>query len=319
MAEQNDPKTPQPEELEELSDESLDSIIKEADPEFVRELAGIAKERLSAVDIELRESDRLLFDERQLWQKGPRWKRILGRLLPFIPRLNLLKKQLWKLLNSTISKMILFLRSGVRGMLIKSKDGLKSFVVSFRTGLAARLKNVGASWEKLSRLRKFILVGLILATVGTGALVAALIQGKLKFEEAGLFLTSFDQVGEKILVAPTEKFEPFYDNLRVGSNLLQLPKMIVNLKPSKSSGPNPMGAFEFFIEGMTKEAIIELKDREIEVRDRLMRKIEEFSFDQVDTAIGKQNLSAGIQKELNAMLTSGRVKKVLIKTAIVKP
>lgn len=319
MTEQNDPKTPPPEELEELSDESLDEIIKESDPEFVRELAGIAKEKLSAVEIELRESDRLFYEERQLWRNGPRWQRALILVFPFLARLSLWRKQLWAATKSIVSKSVQFLKSGIRGMLAKTKDSLKAFFVGFKAGAVAWLKARKESWGKLSLVRKALLLVLVLATTSTVALVIMIARGKFHFGESKLFLMSFEEVGHKTIIGADEKFEPFYDNLRVGVNLLQLPKMVVNLKASKSSGPNPMGAFEFFVEGMTKEVTIELKDREIEMRDRLMRKIEEFTFDQVDTAVGKQNLSAEIQKELNSVLTTGRVKKVLIKTAIVKP
>lgn len=319
MTEQNDPKTPQPEELEELSDESLDEIIKESDPEFVRELAGIAKEKLSAVDIELRESDRLLYEERQLWRNGPRWQRALVLVFPLIVRLSLWRKQFWARSKSLFFKIIQFMKSGFRGMLTRMKEGVRNFFVGLKSKVGARLKGLKDSWGKLSFLRKLLLLALLATTSATIVLVVLIAQGKFKLGESKLFLMSFDEVGHQTIIGADEKFEPFYDNLRVGVNLLLLPKMVINLKASKSSGPNPMGAFEFFVEGMTKEVTIELKDREIEVRDRLMRKIEEFTFDQVDTAVGKQNLSAEIQKELNSLLTTGRVKKVLIKTAIVKP
>lgn len=80
-----------------------------------------------------------------------------------------------------------------------------------------------------------------------------------------------------------------------------------------------MAAFEFYIEGYAPEAIIEFKDREVEFRDLVQRSIEEFTFDQLESGEGKRELCLRLQKVINSKLSTAQLKKVFIKTAIIKP
>lgn len=80
-----------------------------------------------------------------------------------------------------------------------------------------------------------------------------------------------------------------------------------------------MGAYEFYLEGMVPEVVIEIKDREVEIRDLMQRVLEEFNFDQAESAEGKLLINEKLKKEVNAKLTTGKLKQVWIKTAIVKP
>jgi flagellar basal body-associated protein FliL len=95
--------------------------------------------------------------------------------------------------------------------------------------------------------------------------------------------------------------------------------MVVNIQPSESSGPNPMAAYEFSLEGNSTEVLIEIKDREVELRDLMYRTIEDFTFEQADSPEGKELLTEKLRKEVNMVLTQGKIRKVWIKTAIVKP
>ena len=135
----------------------------------------------------------------------------------------------------------------------------------------------------------------------------------------GLFLRTYAEWGSDVLAYnPLNEVENFYDNPRFSKNLMTMTKMVANIKPSEDSGPNPMLAIEINVEGMSSEAIIELKDREAEFKDILLRESEDFSYDELISTEGKKNLLQKYQIALNANLTKGQVRRVLLKSFIIK-
>ncbi len=135
----------------------------------------------------------------------------------------------------------------------------------------------------------------------------------------GLFLRSYAEWDSKVFSYNTvNEVELFYDNPRFAKNLMTMTKMFANIKSSENSGLNPMLAIEISVEGMSSEAIIELKDREAEFKDFLLREAEDFSYDELITAEGKKNLLLKFQNMLNANLTQGQVRRVLLKSFILK-
>jgi flagellar basal body-associated protein FliL len=133
-------------------------------------------------------------------------------------------------------------------------------------------------------------------------------------------VTSLEKVADQsFAISDTEEREPFYDNLRMGNHLFLVPKMVVNLKKSARSSDTPMGAFEFYVEGTNQDVLIEIKDREVELRDLMYRTLESFNFEQADSPDGKELICEKLRKELNAVLSQGKIRKVWLKTAIVKP
>ena len=134
-----------------------------------------------------------------------------------------------------------------------------------------------------------------------------------------LFLTSFAESGSPVQdYDPATEVQLFFDNPRLAKNILELKKMVVNLKPSSESSGNPMLAFEIRVEGLSKEVMVELKDREAEFVDRVLRVTEEFSYDELVEAEGKQKLSEKLIDVMNANLTKGQVRKVMFSTFFLK-
>jgi flagellar basal body-associated protein FliL len=80
-----------------------------------------------------------------------------------------------------------------------------------------------------------------------------------------------------------------------------------------------MGAFEFYLEGEDSEVIVEVKDREVEIRDRMQRTLEEFTFDQAADADGKKMIVDKLKKEINQSLSTGKIRKIWFKTVVIKP
>jgi flagellar basal body-associated protein FliL len=135
-----------------------------------------------------------------------------------------------------------------------------------------------------------------------------------------LFLTSYAELGSEVKeYNPNNEVEPFYDNPRFSKNLVTITSMHVNIKPSENSGPNPMLALEITTEGLSADAIIEIKDREAEFKDKLLRITEEKTYDDLVETAGKLALCEQFRDALNASLTRGQVRKVLLKSFVIKP
>lgn len=136
--------------------------------------------------------------------------------------------------------------------------------------------------------------------------------------EQELFVSSMKDWSQASFVYGIAETEYLYESTHSAKNIMVIPRMVVNLKRSKNSGENPMVALEFYIEGTAAEVMVEVKDREAEVKDLLQRNIEDMNFDQISSAEGKQLLCERLRKEVNKILTTGKIRKFFIKTVIVK-
>ena len=134
-----------------------------------------------------------------------------------------------------------------------------------------------------------------------------------------LFLTSYAEWGlQPHSYNPMTESEMFFDNGRLLKNIVTLKKMVANIKASENSGANPMVAFELNVEGMSSEVVVEIKDREAEFKDLILRTTEELNYDVLVSSEGKQLLSERILAVLNSNLTQGQIRKVLYKSFIIK-
>ncbi len=135
-----------------------------------------------------------------------------------------------------------------------------------------------------------------------------------------LFLTSYASWNNDVhTFNPLTESEPFYDNQRFSRNLMTLSKMFINVRSSENSGTTPMLALEINVEGISSDAIIEIKDREAEFKDLLLRFTEERTYDELITTLGKQNLCDQFRIIINSHLSQGQVRRVLLKSFIIKP
>lgn len=309
-------------EVAELSLEELDKVFQDEDPSFLSQVDGIGKDtNLSLSDIDLDNLDEALYQETQFWRNSSGWRYILFRIFPGTP-----------LTSLRIKKAKVFLRFKIQSLL----DGLKGYIFFLAT--EGRKKIQSAAKEvlllSLSKIKSFTLtfarlpwktklIGLLAIGMlaGTAALIIKIkFSGGLVPSEKGLYIKSFDEVATSVETYDPEKdVEPFYDNLRSAPNLIFFEKIVVNLKPTKGSGPNPMGAFEFFLEGLSPEVIIEVKAKEVLLRDIAQRTIEQFSFEALESTEGKKDLCDQLERSLSKNLTSGKLKAVRLKTIVLKP
>jgi len=213
----------------------------------------------------------------------------------------------------------------------KFKESVRENIRHAGPNLLAWLKETGANaGEALSHglsafkgfplMKKLAFVGLVLVTAIGGIVLFKVATHKLLPSSEELFVSSLEEWAQgKYFYDPKSEVESFYDSTRTEQNMFIIKKMIVNLRRSPTSGSNPMGAFEFFVEGTDSEVVVEIKDREPEVKDLFLRTIGDMTFDQVSTGEGKQMMNDRLRKEINKILTKGKVRRVFIKTAVIKP
>jgi flagellar basal body-associated protein FliL len=298
---QNPPAAPPPDDGL-LSLDNLDALINESDPSFNKDLEQIANSSgAKDINIELIDLDAILAEEeaRSLKARIKRFrKHITNWFIVFASQLK--------------TNLIYFFKEGLPIFLKNSKVKIKTFFENINEGLRQF-----SFWPLKKKLATF---GLIAGIGLTVAYIYIAFKNEIVSSKTELFVTSLENWADEVVAYdPISESEPFYDSARASQNMMVLPKMVVNLRRSAKSGPNPMGAFEFFIEGNSPDVMVEIKDREYEVRDLFQRNIEEFSFDQVDSNDGKQLLSEKLRREVNRILTKGRVRKIFFKTAILKP
>ncbi len=120
-------------------------------------------------------------------------------------------------------------------------------------------------------------------------------------------------------IGDLDAWDDFYSPLRHPEHVVLLDKVVVNLRRSESSDENPMGYFEFYLELSSRDAAVEASDRMAEISDAVQRTAESITYDEVITPSGKNKLKLVIRKNVNNVLTQGRVKKVFYKSVVIKP
>ncbi|WP_374021226.1 flagellar basal body-associated FliL family protein [Bdellovibrio bacteriovorus] len=300
-----------------LSLESLDEIIANEDPEFAKGLIDIGPDDPSnTIYEEGVELEYTLEEEIKLWERSTGLRQKIYKLLPFLPKISYKIKMKRTVLRLSWIKWkeqaIQSLRNAGPNTLAWLKKSAASMKAGIGTGLSA--------FKSFSLIKKLAFVGLIVLTGASAYLIYRTVTKGLVPHEQELFIGSFaDWSQGKYQYDPKAEMESFYDSTRTTQNILLMKKMVVNLKRSSESGPNPMGAFEFYVEGTASEVVVEIKDREPEVEDLFLRTIEETTFDQASSGKGKQLLCERLRKEVNKILTKGYVRRIFIKTAIIKP
>lgn len=306
---------------ENLSVEDIDLALAEEDPEFAKQIAAIGLDKeLSLSQIDISSVDQALHEERDKWENSPRIIRIWYKAFPFIARISLLLKRIKFYIFAILRSLLVRAKNFAYYLVTEGRRNAIGGIKGFFGKIAGSISDFGRYFRYLPWTTKLVFFGMIGLAGFTGLFIyRSMTTGVIAIDD-DLFLPSLEKVAdETITYDPDKETEAFYENLRVSNNLLLITRMVVNLKPSGESGSNPMGAFEFYVEGSSPEVVVEAKDREVEIRDRMQRALEELTFDFVDSAAGKEMMLEKLKKEINSLLTTGKIKRVFIKTAIIKP
>jgi flagellar basal body-associated protein FliL len=296
------------------TDVAIEAILNELDPSLDQDFADLvnpAPEEVAASgDGEIEEDEDLdvaesLEEEGASTNQGRFWQRWL------------------RFHKEQLHRGILGLKNWTFFVLTWSSAQVRRIPSYIQSGTAKTKDQVNAvkmTWLSLSRAKKYIFLAL-LVTLGllVGTLLKILSTGIVHPPDAYL-LGDFRTVADRIYsYGDDATFEEYYSTLRLPEYIVLLEKIVVNLKPSASSSSNPMGTFQFYIEGTKREAAIEIKDREKEFLDVVQRVVEEIPYDDLRTVRGKKKLKVNIRNALNDLINNGRIRRVYIKHFITKP
>ncbi len=307
-----------PEEV--FSDAELDQAIAEEDPEFMQSMKALAKDKeLSISEIHFSSALEAINEEKARWSEGSKVAKLIFRFFPPIIYFSLALRKIWqRILALAVSTGIRLRNLGET--LVHVSKRIFYLAISLFKSLKEKILAIVHIFQGFSKFRKVGTVFSFMLLFLTGAYFYQTATKGVIPKKFDLFALNLEKVASSVqFYEPENDFEPFYENLRIAIHTVLLPKFYVNLRPSKASGPNPMGAFEFFVEGMSPEVVIEAKDREVEVRDRISRTLEGFTFDIAEDPDGKKRICEKIKNELNSILTTGKIKEVYIKNLVIKP
>ena len=273
-----------------MSLEDLDKVIAESDPAALQSIEGVRTVAAELTQpIEIFESDIDLDDAEKL-------KNLQG----FKAKIKLKAALFMAWLKSSAIEG--FKKSGTWAVEKKKQ--------------AAEAKQKFRHWPTKSKL---LLQAAVLVFIGALVFSYFAFIKKSLFYKPELFMTSLEVIAEKTYEIPTdEPLETFYNSSKIPKNIFSLKKIVVNIRPSESSGPNPMVAFEFSLEGNSSEVLLEIKDREGEILDQVQRTIEDYTFDDLDDMEGKKMITEKVRTTVNRVLTLGKIRKVYIQGIILK-
>lgn len=315
-----------PSTVPEMSVEDVDNLLAEENPEFLKSIASIAQDKsLTVEQIIIDDAELALNAEIDLWRSYSGWRKIVYTFFPFAPHFALRLKALkfWIVAFAVGQKIKLL--ALYRYLKTQGRQQAMVWIKRRKKKIEKVVVENIESYRSLSpRVKIFLFVSLGLGALALGIVYLAA-TGRLIPKEKEVYLAGFDtHASETYTFDPETEVEPYINNARMAQNLYLTPKIFVNLKPAPIPDPtrdseNPMGGFEFFIEGMSSEVVVEVKDREAMTHDLINQVVHEMTFAQLDTAEGKAELCNRIRSALNKVLVTGRVQNVRIKTIIIKP
>lgn len=304
------PPSSQPAKGGEIPLEDIERLLQTEDPGFKESLEEVRTiETDQTVEIETLTDDVVLDDEKEEPEKfDSRWK-------------------LWRA-KLAIARRAFFLRLRSRlallatDLLVFLKTRPKEFALyslAVSKGLAKKVSEATTAFHNASRATRMLaLLFILLITAGIWILMLNLkgIWIPLITEP---ILRSLEMEAQLVeTYDPAEEGESFYEAFPQERHEFLFKPMKVNLKRN-SLNTNPMGAFELIVLLDSKDTAIEISDREIEFFDLLQRTLEDETFQDLETELGKAKLKSRIKRELNQNLTQGWVKDVNFKTFVIKP
>ncbi len=275
-----------------MSLEDLDRIIQQNDPEALAKLETLkSSTELNSQKLVLHQIDDAAGDPKK--GKNEKWEQ-----LKFKSRLFL------RWLQGKATEAFFHTLEGSK----KAFQILKQKKVQTQ----AQTKN----WTKKDKL---LFASLILVVISIPLFVYLAFYKKALSYKSELFIPSLLSVADHVWNAQEDQMrEGFYNNLKIPKNIFSLRKMVINLQPSESSGPNPMVAYELSLEANSQEALVEIKDREGEVIDGVQRSLEELTYDELSGPEGRILVEDKVKTRVNQILTLGKVRFVYVVGVIFK-
>lgn len=303
---------------EELSHDKIDELLMEESPELASEMAAIrevatSKEDAGKDEVEIKpleQDDSVAQAALQGHAKITFRERIRFQLLRLVGLIRAGKDLAKRAAKD--SKGVL------RELLIRAK-------VSLVAGIANRREEVssGLKWLRArSTAQKVSLLVSIFALAGLVLIAMKMRQGTLLPKTEKVWIANFADVADGDFRYEADgEFEDFNDPLLHPEFVIVIERIVVNLArtPEASESANPMAAFELYLQTDNQEAAVEIKDRSVEIKDSLSRAVERMTYADLVGEEGKAKLKLLIRRDLNGVLTRGKVRRVFFKTIVLNP
>jgi len=273
---------------------SVDEILEQADPTFLTGLNSLASDISdNVVATNSQESKKSLVQNGfKLVFQAPLLivQKVKGRIVSAAHRVFSKAPSF----SGTISGLKSIL-SAVRG----SRDSIRSFV------------------SKLTRLQKIQFYFLIVCLMGAPAMIIFQPWRSIRFGEK--VYGRYEGFDVMWMTEKSEKSIWIRNPENHQDQPVHFEKIVVNIKPSRSSGPNPMVAFDLYIIASNEASAVEIKARQKEFSDLIQRVSEGFTYDEYTSVIGKKKIKIAIRKSINGALNGGSVQDINFKTFLTKP
>lgn len=294
-----------------LDPDKLDSILLEEDPDMAAQAAEIREAGAAAVsemppDLE---SDDAVVD--QALRTG---RHTIGENLRFqILKLGTIARRL-----KVFARRLVKDSKGVaHDVAVEAKVRLKKTLVNRKEQLGR-----GAKWFGHLSIGKKLAFFAALATAAMIPVVMKLtLSGKLLPQTEKEWVASFTERADGVFTYElTDETEDFNDPLLHPEFVVLIERIIANLQRTVKDGASmPMAAFELYLQTDNQESAIEIKDRNVEIRDIVARAVERSTYPELVTEEGKAKLKLVIRKDLNELLIKGHIRRVFFKTIILNP
>lgn len=298
---------PAPLHAEALSHDQIDAILIEEDPEMAARIEEIraVKVESSGVGEEADDHDDLPAG------KGVSFRQWIGlQLLKF--------GALFRAFRGLMGRLFKDFKGVLRELAIRAKITLLAKARTWKVRVAA-----ASNWvrerslaQKLAMFLAFVIIA------GLGFVVNRTLDGTLLPRTEKVWVANFAEHADEVFTYdPKGAFEDFNDPLLHPEFVVLIERVVVNLSrtPEASENANPMAAFELYLQTDNQAAAVEIKDRDVEVRDAIARSVERMTYPELADEEGKAKLKLLIRKELNEKLTLGKVRRVFFKTLVLNP
>ncbi len=165
------------------------------------------------------------------------------------------------------------------------------------------------------RKRRYMIAAAVVAVMIP--LVILIFMGKIlpKFELP--YMVSMDEVSTTVYTYPTDGVEvPLFDEFRTNAFTVALPKTIINLKVD--GGSPSYGEFEFFVNLRDKDLADSIKNKQSEIIDLLQRVLEQVTWQELQSPIGKEKVKKVIRHRINEFLQGNIVIGVYYRSVILQ-
>lgn len=115
------------------------------------------------------------------------------------------------------------------------------------------------------------------------------------------YYVSMEQLTKKVYSYPTDGVQvPLFDDFRTSTHTVQLPKSIINLR--SKAGAASYGEFEFSLVLRDEGLSAAIQSKESELLDLMQRVLEQVTWEELQTPIGKEKVKKIIRHRINEYL-----------------